>query len=200
MTTNAVVCPGGGSSIVFDAGAGWDGTCAARTSPVQPDEFASVAYGSPTMSPCTPSPTPDPPPVPAMFVRVCAGNTAQDPPGFVDCMQASMDGACRDGLTRHEFFGEIIDTRACTPCECGPPVGGECVADIILYGDRACSNQVDAALAIHTGDTPCADVTSSLIAMRAELVEAEPGACAANVPAVIGKLEGRRPHVVCVFP
>ncbi|WP_438016230.1 hypothetical protein WMF18_36105 [Sorangium sp. So ce315] len=202
VSTNASACPGGGRSIEFGAGAGWDGTCATPASPVEPGEFASVVYEPPTLSPCTPSKTPEPPPAPALFVRVCAGNTAQDPPGFVDCMQASKEGTCRDGLTRHEFFEALIDDRACAPCECGPPAGGKCVANVSLYGDGACGAQVDAALSISAGDIRCTDIDSTLalVALRAELVEAEPGACAASVPAVIGDVEGREPRVVCSFP
>ncbi|WP_437576405.1 hypothetical protein [Sorangium sp. So ce887] len=202
VMTSGMICPGGGPSIALDAGAGWDGTCAALPSPVQPDDVASIVYEPPTLSPCTPSATPQPPPVPASFVRVCAGNTAQDPPGFIPCMESSREESCRNGLTRHEFFEELIDDRACAPCECGPPAGGRCVADVGLYGDSACSDRVNAAISLGLGEESCADVSSPLplSAMRATLVEAEPGACSPGAPAVLGTLERREPHVVCSFP
>lgn len=202
LTTDALSCPGGGSSVSVDAGDGWDGTCAALPSPVAPDELASVLCYPPTLSPCTPSDTPEPPPVAARFVRVCAGDTDDDPPGFIACMQAASDGTCWDGYTRHEFFEELIDDRACAPCECGPPAGGTCVAELILYGDSACTDRVDAALSVGLGEMPCTDIRSSLPlgALRASLVEAEPGACSPSVPAIIGTLERREPHVVCALP
>lgn len=201
VMANAMTCPGGSTSIALDAGAGWDGTCAALPSPVQPDDVASIVYEPPTLSPCTPSATPEPPPVPARFVRVCAGNTAQEPPGFIPCMQASSEGTCRRGLTRHEFFEQLIDNRACAPCECGPPAGGRCVADVGLYGDSACSDRMVTGLPVGLGETACADVTSPLplSAMRATLVEEEPGACSPSVAAVLGTLERREPHIVCSY-
>ncbi|WP_437632755.1 hypothetical protein [Sorangium sp. So ce854] len=202
MTANGAACPGGGGSRVVDAGEGWDGTCVALPSPVQAEQLASVLYEPPVLAPCTPSETPEPPPVAATFVRVCAGNTAQKPPAFVACMQAGSDGTCRDGLVRHEFFEELIDGRACAPCECGPPEEGNCVADVTLYGDSQCSDRVDAALGMGLGEMRCANVSSPLplSAMRAALVEAEPGTCSPSVPAVIGALERHEPHVVCSFP
>ncbi|WP_437905169.1 hypothetical protein WME95_43825 [Sorangium sp. So ce327] len=202
LTVDSLDCPGGGSSVSVDAGDGWDGTCAALPSPVAPEELASIVYDPPALSPCAPSETPEPPLVAARFVRVCAGDTAHEPPGFTACMQASSDGTCWDGHTRHEFFEELIDHRACAPCECGPPAGGTCIAELLLYGDGACKDRVGAALSAGLGETPCAGIRSSLplSAVRASLVEAAPGACSPNVPAVIGTLERREPHVVCSFP
>lgn len=202
VTTSGLTCPGGGTSIALDAGEGWDGTCAAFPTPVPPDGFASIIYEPPTLSPCTPLAAPEPPPIAARFVRVCAGNTAQDPPGFIPCMQADKEGTCRDGTTRHEFFEELIDNRACAPCDCGRPAGGRCVADVVLYADSACNDRVDAALSLGLGERACADVSSPLplSAMRATLVEAEPGACTPSGAAVIGTVERREPHVVCSLP
>ena len=96
----------------------------------------------------------------------------------------------------------MIDGRACAPCECGPPEEGNCVVDVTLYGDSQCSDRVDAALGIGLGEMRCADVSSPLplSAMRAALVDAEPGTCSPSVPAVIGAIERHEPHVVCSFP
>ncbi|WP_437975095.1 hypothetical protein WMF11_44620 [Sorangium sp. So ce295] len=205
VTTSAASCPRGGSSVDVsvhvDAGEAWDGTCAALPSPVEPDERASVVYEPPALSPCTPSGTPEPPPLPARFVRVCAGNTAQEPPGFIACMQATREGRCDLALTRLEFFEELIDHRACPPCACDPPAGGTCLADVVLHGDSTCSDRVDAALSLGLGDVRCADVRSPLAlgAMSAVLVDAEPGACSPSVPVVTGAVERREPRVVCAF-
>lgn len=202
VTMSAFGCPGGGSSVSVDAGEGWDGTCSAFSSPVAPDELASALYEPPVLSPCTPSGTPEPPPIAARFVRVCAGNTAQEPSGFIRGMQASREGTCWDGLTRHEFFEELIDHRACAPCECGSPARGSCVAELMLYEDSACGDRLDAAISARLGEMQCADIRPSVpvSSMRATLVEAEPGVCSPSAPAVIGTLEGRKQHVVCTFP
>ncbi|WP_437484564.1 hypothetical protein WME75_45140 [Sorangium sp. So ce1014] len=187
----------------FDAGAGWDGTCSPAGAPIPSDAPASVTYEPPTLGACTPSPAPEPLPVIATFGKACGGYIGQPPEGYDLCIQTRSDGSCWDDYPeKREFTEELIDNRSCSACECGPPAGGECSADVFLYGDAACSEEIAASEGIGQAETRCADVSSPspLVAMRAELTKAEPGSCTPSVSTVTGTVEKGKMHIVCCAP
>ena len=39
-------------------------------------------------------------------------------------------------------WGPLVDSRSCSECTCGAPVGGLCVAQFKLYKDGACSELI----------------------------------------------------------
>jgi hypothetical protein len=109
----------------------------------------------------------------------------------VVCITPEPDGACRPGFSaRFEFKEKRGDTRTCTACECGAPVDGRCVADVLLFGDTGCSDHIVSISGIGTHDTPCADTpaNSPLAATRVILAEKEPGTCMPT--SGISRLEG----------
>ncbi|WP_441292262.1 hypothetical protein ACSRUE_19310 [Sorangium sp. KYC3313] len=203
VTTHASVCPGIEDSTTLDAGAGWDGTCTPAGAPSPGEAFASVTFEAPALGACTPSPAPEPLPVVATFAKACAGYIGQPPEGYDLCIRTKTDGSCWDGYPeKREFTEELIDHRSCSACECGPPEGGKCSADVFLYGDAACSEEIVASEGIGHAEARCSDVTSpsAVVAMRAELTEAEPGSCTPSVSRVTGTVEKGEMHIVCCAP
>jgi hypothetical protein len=204
VTAHAPLCPGTDDPRVIEVGASWDGTCTARAPAISADAFASVTYAPPALAPCTPSKAPEPSPVIAAFARTCAAKFGDDvPAGFLVCLPPYDNGSCPPGLEKRiELTEEHIDKRTCTPCACGAPEGGTCVADVFLYGDSTCSAQIDAALTVDQKDTPCHDISSPLplVAMRAEMTEAEPGSCTPSVSTVIGTVEQGAAYPLCCVP
>jgi hypothetical protein len=203
VTTHASICPGTDSPISFDAGAGWDGTCTAAAAPIPRSDFASVTYGPPTLAACTPVATPKPLPIRATFGKACAGFIGQPPEGYDLCIRTHTDGSCWDDYPeKREFTEEFLDKRTCTPCECGAPTGGKCSADVSLYGDATCSEEIASLADVGEVNNPCTDISSPLplVAMRATLTEAEPGTCTPSVSKAIGTVEKGAMHVVCCAP
>ncbi|WP_438032185.1 hypothetical protein [Sorangium sp. So ce204] len=189
--------------MTLDAGAGWDGTCTPAGAPIPGEAFASVTFEAPSLGACTPSPAPEPLPVVATFAKACAGYIGQPPEGYDLCVRTKKDGSCWDGYPeKREFTEELVDHRSCSACECGSPEGGKCSADVFLYGDAACSEQIVASEGTGHGAARCSDVSSpsAVVAMRAELTEAEPGSCTPSVSRVTGTVEKGEMHIVCCAP
>ncbi|WP_437653652.1 hypothetical protein [Sorangium sp. So ce1182] len=203
MTTHASMCPGAEESRILDAGAGWDGTCAPAGTPIPGEAFASVTFEAPALGGCVPSPPPEPLPVVARFGKACAGYIGQPPEGYDLCIRTKTDGSCWDDYPeKREFTEELMDNRLCSACTCGPPEGGNCSADLFLYGDAACGEEILASEGIGQGEPRCADVSapSAVVAMRAELTGAEPGSCTPSVSKVTGTVERGEMHIVCCAP
>lgn len=147
--------------MTLDAGAEWDGSCTPAGSPIPGGAFASVSFEAPALGACTPSPASEPLPVVATFGKACAGYIGQPPEGYDLCIRTRTDGSCWDDYPeKREFTEQLIDKRYCSACECGPPAGGKCSADVLLYGDAACSEEIVASEGIGQGDPRCTDVVT----------------------------------------
>jgi hypothetical protein len=87
----------------------------------------------------------------------------------------------------------------CTPCACGAPEGGRCEANVSLYADAACADEIDAALGVGLGDAPCVDipVSAPLGAMRAGFTSAEPGTCIPTVSTLTGSVKRGAMRTMC---
>lgn len=200
----APICAGGlGTPILFDAGDGWNGTCAAPAPAIPASAFGSVIYEPPTLAPCIPSPTPHPPPITAIFARACpAVYGLVQPVDTAFCITPEPDGSCGEGFpVRREFATQIDDNRRCTPCECGEPSGGKCTARITLYADATCGSEFDSSTLSNADEPLCHDVTSDapLAAMRAEVTEWISATCTPKhaKSVVVGTVERPSVEVAC---
>ncbi len=118
VAAQAPICAdGAGPSIPFDAGDGWNGTCAAPAPAIPASAFGSVIYGPPALAPLSPSLPPDPPPITGTFARACKPILWVQPVDTALCITAEDDGSCAEGFrTRREFATQRVDNRTCTPC------------------------------------------------------------------------------------
>lgn len=204
VTAQAPICADGvGPPIRFDAGDGWNGTCAAPAPAIPASAFGSVIYGPPALAPCTPSPTLDPPPITGTFARACEADPHWvQPVDTALCIRPEEDGSCAEGFrTRRDFATQRVDNRTCTPCECGEPSGGKCTARVTLYADATCGAEFDSSTLSNVDAPLCQDITvgAPLAAIRAELTELIPAACAPKHARsiVIGTVERPSVEVAC---
>jgi hypothetical protein len=205
LTTYAAIrCDGEGEPLTIAAEEGWHGTCVAIDPAVSSERFASVLFEPPALAPqCAPSPPLDPPPISGSYARACPLESSYVSwADFAMCITPEADGLCRPGFkNRLEFTMRLSDNRACTPCACGAPTGGRCMADVMLYGDATCNTQIDLGAFIDQGDNPCHDVPAPLplAAVRAVLTRQEPGSCTPTPVAskVVGTVERGERRVFC---
>ncbi|WP_437915799.1 hypothetical protein WME73_12085 [Sorangium sp. So ce302] len=180
------------------------GHCAEISSPVPGDAFASVILKPPTMAAeCKSSAQLALPPLSGRFARACpwTDEYVTDFKGLA-CITPEDDGSCRLGFdTRFEFQEKIRDARTCTPCECGAPVGGNCVADVLLFSDANCSNMLASLNEIRTEDEICREGhdDSPLAGVRVVFAQDEPGTCSptTDVSLVDGTIESGETRIFC---
>ncbi|WP_438014485.1 hypothetical protein WMF18_26765 [Sorangium sp. So ce315] len=199
----ARLCADEGVKVNLAGAADPPGHCV-KTSPLVPgDAFASVTIKPPTMAPaCKPS-NGTPPPLTGTFARACPW-TGEYWTGFdgLVCIAPEHDGSCRPGFSaRFEFQEKSSDARTCTPCECGPPVGGSCVADVLLFSDASCSDMLISINGIGTEEEICygAPADSPLAGVRVVFARDEPGTCTpmATVSMVDGTIESGETRTFC---
>lgn len=208
VTTYASIrCEGARKKVSFTDEEGWRGTCVAIEPPVPDEAFASVMFEAPALAPrCEPSPALDPPPIAGVYAKACPLEPPYDAwSRFMLCITPEPDGSCRPAFsTRLEYIKRLRDNRTCTPCTCGAPMGGDCVADVMLYGDAACTTQIGLGAVIGQGDEPCTDVPAPLplAAVRAVLTREVPGVCTPTpaISKVVGTVEHGEKRVFCCAP
>lgn len=229
LTANAASCPGtapGTAHTPFDPASGWTGACDANE-PIPSGKLCSgtKCVQSVTIAPltitesCAPSEQPVPQDLPstwATFARACTPRVCVSPGGEVCVPVASLPSGFRACVghegdvecpafgpyqDRHVVYGGVDDTRSCTPCACGAPVGSTCEALISMFGDGACSSLVDTATVTALG-TICHDVPagSALGSKSAGVVTYSPGACQASGGEPMGDAEPSEPVTFCCMP
>ena len=67
---------------------------------------------------------------------------------------------------------------SCTACECGPPEGGDCVAEVTAYEDDACTVEIPGKI-VGLGTPECSEavVGQDLQGMSATWIQNQPGDC-----------------------
>lgn len=161
--SNSCVTPGGVFTS-FNAPPGWDGSCTAQDA----IPGGAQCNGSPCVKSLTSAPltltengcspyvkTPGVLPLlgttwktsavacqvseypPCSPTQVCAPSADA---GFATCIFTWGDDLpCPERYPeRHVFYDDYSDSRGCSDCACGPPVGSDCTATLSVYQDSAC--------------------------------------------------------------
>jgi hypothetical protein len=229
-TAASAPCPGesaGTTHTSFDAPAGWSGGCTAK-SPVAAGQkcngvncVQSLTIAPLTLveSACGVSAGTPPPTLPVITwgsaARSCHGVTAGTcaapselcapaaEAGYLRCLARDGDHACPAPYTDdHRFFTGVDDTRACSPCACGAPLGSTCAALVTAYADGACSAPI-ASVTVDTTKPACVDILPSGAALGSKLAQ-EPlygaGACAASGGEPTGAVVPTNPITICCLP
>ncbi|WP_437977583.1 hypothetical protein WMF11_12105 [Sorangium sp. So ce295] len=204
LAHEAPLCAGEAMKINLAGAADPPGHCAEISSPVPGDAFAAITIRPPTMArTCAPAVQPALPPLSGKFARACpwTDEYVADFKGLA-CITPEDDGSCRLGFDiRFEFQKKLRDARTCTPCKCGAPVGGNCVADVLLFSDASCSNMLASLNEIRTEGEICheAQEASALAAVRVVFAQDEPGTCSptTEVSLVDGTVESGETRIFC---
>jgi hypothetical protein len=121
-----------------------------------------------------------PPPTWKTFVRACVvnpllqacgpptaiGACAPQPPGpaFKVCTLRPgepTDLDCPDGYPeKFVAYKDFIDSRTCSPCTCGTPMGSTCTGSIAIFQDGACTMPLVASASIDAKGSKCLDLSS----------------------------------------
>ncbi|HMY21818.1 MAG TPA: hypothetical protein PKA58_36090 [Polyangium sp.] len=120
---------------------------------------------------------------------------------FLACIMHDGDQVCPDGWTgaKHVLYGDIKDSRECSPCGCDAPTGGTCQVKWRTFSTATCSVE-NAALDVYSGVLPaCANYMpgAALAGKTAELVDYTKGTCTPNGGELVGKLELANQVTVC---
>jgi hypothetical protein len=197
-----------------------NGSCSNSTT-IQPNELKSLAILSPTVSACTTSTAPVVVPkgfIPDIWRKrgivctgtgngtcsargdVCVPSTAP-PSGFMQCIENTARGdeltPCPDegkerGYKRKFVIYDEIDNKiACTPCQCGAPVGSVCTASVSAYQDKSCVTPIFENYVIFSGNPQCVPVGPNLPlqGVTSEWITNQPGKCTPDGGKVTGNVD-----------
>lgn len=151
----------------------------------------------------------------ATVARTCRGATSGScgapdevcappaPAGFEQCLFQSGDADCPVTYpVRHTFYSTFDDSRDCTPCACGAPVGSTCMTMLSTFTDGACSSPLSSNTIDATGPT-CLDVMPSGQALGSKQASAPvyaPGVCQASGGQPVGNAVPAEPTTFCCLP
>lgn len=230
ITASAAVCPGDGAIFTpTDPPAGWDGSCSTNH-PVAADALCagspcvqSVTFGALSVTEsCAPSVVSAPeiaPPTWHRFVRSCRTYSLAacpthglvcvppPPPGYHVCVYIPGDADCSKAALapyteKHLFYDTFSDSRSCTACACGPPVGSSCTSEVTLYSDDACTSLPVASVLADALHPLCLDVIpgSALGSKSATAPVYTPGPCMPSGGEPTGSAEPVFPSTFCCLP
>jgi hypothetical protein len=154
---STISCMDSPEAFPFDPPPNWDGSCVAA-GPIPANTFNTFVKESLRLTEigCSPevaTPALTGPPTSwqayalacygqvssCMNGEVCFPTADPIPNGFGLCILHDGVEQCPDAYPhQHIFYDGVDDKRSCSPCECGPPVGSECLAWVNVYQDSAC--------------------------------------------------------------
>lgn len=231
MTAGAASCAGDTPATPhtgFDPASGWDGSCDANQAIPSGKLCAGVkCVQSLTIDPpglsegaCLPSkpPSTQPPAVFHTFARGCQAvprtpcadasgiclAAAPPQPGWHVCVYQKGDAACPSFSPYQDkrlFYAGVEDTRGCSDCACGPPVGGSCSVSVSVFTDGACGS-LAYTTTVDSGGADCHDLPAGtpLGSRSAAAPVYTPGACAPSGGSPTGAATPTQPATYCCLP
>ena len=225
---SAAKCPAdGAASIAWDSPA-WSGDCTAEGA-IAPGLMCSgvpctqsITIAAPKVEPCTPvSEGMEEPTDPAWGLTAqqcilsplsgegCGGSEAcvpSPPEGFSLCLYRWGDDLTPDQCPAEYprylvAYADEDDTRACEPCSCAAPQGGECSALVSVFTDGGCSALLGSYTITTALDTACFDLPPGvgLGSKDATLTVSKPGSCAPS-GGPVGGIIPTLPLTLCCQP
>lgn len=221
--TTSCPAPPGSVAMFFDAPAGWNGGCTAanaipKCNGINCVQSLTVAPLTLTETACAVAVEPVAAKLPYTWstaARSCHGVaygpcaasdeicTPAAEPGFAQCLVQKGDNACPDNYpNKHLFYPGFTDTRDCTPCACGAPVGGICTSQLSVYNDPFCSSLSSTVGLASTGPT-CFNVVPAGQALGSKLAAEPiyaPGVCQISGGEPTGEAVPADPSTYCCLP
>ena len=228
MHVSAAKCPGiGAPSISWDSPA-WEGACTSDGA-IAPGLVCSgvpctqsITIAAPSVEPCAAvSDGPEVKPDPGWGLTAqecilgplsgdgCGGSEACAPSpseGFSLCLYRWGDDLTPDQCPAEyprylATYADEDDTRACEPCSCAAPQGGECSALVSVFTDGGCSALLASYTITSAMDSACVDVPPGvgLGSKDATLTVSKPGSCAPS-GGPVGGITPTLPLTLCCQP
>jgi hypothetical protein len=136
-----------------------------------------------------------------------AGNVCQPKPPlpFISgvCIYKSGDVMCPgDPFTqKHVFYGNAVDTRACTACQCGGVVGGSCAVEMSVYSDALFSTCTTGIATFNAGGCANLNGNPSVYGRKATITQAPSGGtCPPSGGQPTGSVAPSDPTTFCCVP
>jgi hypothetical protein len=136
-----------------------------------------------------------------------AGNVCQPKPPlpFISgiCIYKSGDHQCQ-GPTytqKHVFYGDAMDTRGCTGCQCGAVSGGSCTIEMSVYSDTTQNTCTTLAATFNAGG--CGNLNGNPAVYSRKATVTQPptgGTCPASGGQPTGSIMPSDPTTFCCIP
>ncbi len=220
---------GGGVQTNFNPPVGWDGSCS-NANAIAPGKLCggvpcvqSLTLSLPVIEekPCVPhaageadlpvlrarSGGPETP-----IGRVCASNKplptcsgggcTSTNPSFAACVMHDGDLACPEGWNgdRQVLYGQVDDTRECSPCGCDAPQGGTCQVKWRIFSDATCAAEIgglDVSAGMMTAPCYSLDPGIALSGKTAEILDYTKGSCTPTGGKVVGDVKLDNQVTIC---
>jgi len=138
----------------------------------------------------------------------CVPNAEPRPPEFQYCVaymrdvdEANLPQCPAAFPEQHVFYRKWEGKRECTPCACGEPQNGQCMAAFSAYQDPACSD-MPAPFFENVASAGCIGTMPSwtLGAISAKWVFNAPGTCEPSGGEPVGEIKPVDPRLFCCEP
>lgn len=225
MTANASTCMDPGAGTAFDPPSAWDGSCTPQDAIAGGIQSVTIAPLVLSEDGCVAVPPVIPKDLPkqAAFARGCTGTASGVCPNSGDACEPALPSKKQDPAAiwtycvnqmgaggeytstcpkqypnMHVFADAYTDTRACSPCTCGPPEGSACSSLVSVFADTACADQIGSVTAL-SSESMCVDIppASPLGSKTASAPAYEPGTCPAGGGVMTGSLLADAPWTLC---
>lgn len=115
------------------------------------------------------------------------------------CIFRSGDQDCPGApfTDKHVFYEGTDDTRGCTACSCGGPMGATCSANITVYADGGCSM---GGVTFATGACGLLSGNPAVASWTAQLLPINAGTCPASGGEPTGDFVPSQPSTFCCIP
>ncbi|UQA57065.1 hypothetical protein [Polyangium aurulentum] len=177
-------CPAGSSSLcaqfvsVSPLGAPVDESCTPFTVPAPVPNVALANTRWATQALACHAPTCDD------SGKACVPTTAATPEGYRQCVSRQGVHECPGGFDTaryvlHERTVPLSESRFCSECTCGAPLGGLCVAQFKLFKDGACSELISEN-PFSSGKGTCPEIIPAGLPIGGKMITAPqyfPGVC-----------------------
>ncbi len=203
-------CMPGGPAIPYPIPPGWDGSCTS-TGIIEGSEYTWLLFPVLPQAPCAPMEGPAAQaqfgwgtmgracePVGCDAAAYCAGTPGQES-RFSVCIHAAGEQECpAEYPARTLLHGGIDDSDlSCTPCTCGPPEEGLCLAFIDTYHDTACTKPDGGLLVGSTGTACSGGPPEDLGSITGFWYTQQPGTCEPNEGVPLGEARPAQPVTFC---
>lgn len=143
---------------------------------------------------------------------VCVPSTVPQS-GFMQCLENTTKGdeltPCPDegkesGYKRQfVIYDKIDDKVACTPCQCGAPVGSVCTAAVSAYQDDSCATPIFKDYVVPLGSPQCVTIAPNLPlqGVTSEWITNQPGTCMPDGGKLTGQVDADHTtaHALCCW-
>lgn len=140
--------------------------------------------------------------------KTCVPNALPPPPEFRYCVkyqstnvdEADLPQCPNEFPERHVFYKKWEGTRECSPCACGEPKDGQCIAAFSAYQDPACGDMPAPFFKDIAGEGCVFAMPWTLGAISAKWVINAPGKCEPSGGEPVGEVKPTDPRVFCCQP